>query len=71
MLGKVGPVVEQLNITEFLKDYGAASHVRPCRMTAGYSCDAFLNASDTQVTSQGMLKVQSQLVEVHGERKTL
>ena len=65
MLEKVGPVVEQSNITELLMDYGAASQVRPCRMTAGYSYEeAFLNATDTQVTSQGMVKAKSQLVEV-------
>ena len=53
LLEKVGLVVEQSNITELLMDSGAASQVRPCRMTAGYSCDAFPNATDTQVTSQG------------------
>ena len=31
-------------------------------MTAGYSCDAFRNATDTQVTSQGMLKAKSQSI---------
>ena len=41
-------------------------------MTAGYSYEeAFLNATDTQVTSQGMLKGKSQLVEVHGEKVTV
>ena len=54
--------VEQSNITELLMDSGAASPVRPCRMTAGYSCDAFRNATDTQVTSQGMLKAKSQSI---------
>ena len=52
-------------------DYGAASHVMFCRVTAGYSCDAFLNATDTQVTSQGMLKAKFQLVEVPGEKVTV
>ena len=69
---KVGPVVEQSNITELLMESGAASDVRPCRMTAGYSCEeAFLNATHTQVTSQGMLKAKSQFVEVHGEKVTV
>ena len=71
MRGKVGLVVEQSNITEFLMDSGAASQVRPCRMTAGYSCDAFRNATDTQVTSQGMLKAKSQLIGVPGESVTV
>ena len=31
------PVVEQSLITEFLMDYGVAGHVRPCRITVGYS----------------------------------
>ena len=53
-------------------NYGAASHVRPCRMTAGCSYEeAFLNATDTQFTSQRMLKANSQLVEVHGEKVTV
>ena len=57
MLEKVGPVEEQSNITELLMDSGAASHVRPCRMTAGYSYEeAFLKATGAQVASQGMLK---------------
>ena len=61
MLEKVGPVVEQSNITELLMDSGAASHVRPCRMTAGYSYEeAFLKATGAQVTSQ-----------VHGEKITV
>ena len=34
---KFGPVVEPSNITELLIYSGAASHVRPCRMTAGFS----------------------------------
>ena len=34
-MGKVGLVVEQSNITEFLLDSGAACRVRPCRVTAG------------------------------------
>ena len=71
MREKVGPVVEQSNITELLMDYGAASHVRPCRVAAGYSCDAFRNATDTQTTSQGILKAKSQLVEVLGEKVTV
>ena len=57
MLEEVGPVVEQSNITELLMDSGAASHVRPCRMTAGFSYEeAFLADTDTQITSQGTLK---------------
>ena len=41
-------------------------------MTAGCSYEeAFLNATDTQVTSQRMLKAKSQLVEVHGEKVTV
>ena len=72
MLEKVGPVVEQSNITELLMDSGAASQVRTCRMTAGYSYEEpFLNATDTQVTSQGMLKAKSQLVEVPREKVTV
>ena len=51
MRGTVGPVVEQSNITELLMDYGAASHVRSCRVTTGCSCDAFLNATDTDYIS--------------------
>ena len=71
MREKVAPVVEQSNITELLMDCGAASHARPCRVTAGYSCDAFLNATDTQTTPQGTLKAKSQLVEVPGEKVTV
>ena len=72
MLEKVGPMVEQSNITELLMGSGAASHVRPCRMTAGYSYEeAFLNATGAQVTSQGTLKTKSQLVDVHGEKITV
>ena len=33
--------------------------------------EAYLNGTDTQVTSQGMLKAKSQLVEVHGEKVTV
>ena len=41
-------------------------------MTAGCSYEeAFLNATDTQFTSQRMLKTNSQLVEVHGEKVTV
>ena len=41
-------------------------------MTAAYSYkEAFLNATDTQVTSHGMLKAKSQLVEVPGEKVTV
>ena len=36
-----------------------------------YSCDAILTATDTQTTSQGMLKAKSQLVEVPGEQVTV
>ena len=71
MLEKVGLVVEQSNITERLMDSGAASHVRPCRVTAGCSWDAFLNATDTQITSQGILTAKSHLVEVPGEKVTV
>ena len=71
MREKVGPVVEQSNITELLLDSGAACRVLPCRVTVGYSCDAFLNATNAQVTSQGMLKAKSQLVEVPGEKVTV
>ena len=71
MREKVGPVLEQSNITELLLGSGAACRVRPCRVTAGYSCDAFLDATDTQVTSQGMQKAKSQLVEVPGEKVTV
>ena len=53
-------------------DSEAASQVRPCRMTACYSYEeAFLNAKDTQITSQGMLKAKSQLFEVPGEKVTV
>ena len=69
MLEKVGPVVAQSNITELLMDSGAASHVRPCRMTVGYSYKkVFLKATGAQVTSQGTRKAKSQLVDVHGEK---
>ena len=72
MLEKVGPVVEQSNITELLMDSGAAGHVRPCRMTAGYSSEeAFLKATGAQVTPQGTLKAKSQLLDVHGEKITV
>ena len=72
MMEKVGPVVETSNITELLMDSGAASHVRPCRMTAGYSYEeALLKATGAQVTSQGMLKAKSQLIDVHGEKVTV
>ena len=49
-------------------DSGTASQVRPCRMTAGYSCDAFLNGTSTLVAFQGMLEAKSQLIEVPGEK---
>ena len=40
-----------------------------CKMTAGYTYEeAFLKATGGQVTSQGMLKAKSRLVEVHGEK---
>ena len=68
MREEVGPVVEQSHITELLMDSGAASQVRPCRMTAGYSCDAFLNGTSTLVAFQGMLEAKSQLIEVPGEK---
>ena len=71
LLEKVGPVVEQSNITELLMDSGAASQMRPCSMTAGYSCDPFLNAADTQVAYQGKLKAKSQLVDVPEEKVTV
>ena len=56
---KVGPVVEQSNITELLLDSGAACRVRPCRVTARDSCDAFLTATGAQATFQGTLEVKS------------
>ena len=38
-------------------------------MTTGYTSEeAFLKATGGQVTSQGMLKAKSRLVEVHGEK---
>ena len=53
-------------------DSGAASHVRPCRMTAGHSCEVtLLKATGAQVTSQGMLKAKSQMIELHGEKVTV
>ena len=46
MQEKVGPVVEQLNITELMMDSGAACHVWPCRMIVGYSFEeAFLTTT--------------------------
>ena len=45
MLEKVGAVVEQSNITELLMDSGAASHVKPCRMTAGHSYEGGISES--------------------------
>ena len=71
MRGKVRLEAEQSNITELLMDYGAANHVRSCRVTAGNSCDAFLNVTDTQTTSQGMLEAKSQLIEESGEKVTV
>ena len=53
---KVGPVVEQSNITELLLESGAACRVRPCRVIAGYSCDAFLTATGARATFQGTWK---------------
>ena len=54
MLEKVGPVVEQSNITELLLGSRAACRVRPCRVTAGYSCeDAVLTATGPKATFQG------------------
>ena len=70
-MGKVGPVVEQSNITVLLLDSGAACRVRPCRVTAGYSCDAFLTATGAQATFQGTLEVKSQRIDVHGEKITV
>ena len=70
-MGKVAPVVEQSNITELLLDSGAACRVRPCRVTAGYSCDAFLTATGAQTTFQGTLEVKSQRIDVHGEKITV
>ena len=69
--GKVGPVVEQANITELLLDSGAACRVRPCRVTAGYSRDAFLTATGAQTTFHGTLEVKSQRIDVHGEKTTV
>ena len=63
--------MEQYIITELLLDSGAACQVRACRVTTGYSCDAFLNGTETQVTSQGMLKAKSQLIEASGKKVTV
>ena len=72
MLEKVGPVVEQSNMTELWMESGAASLVGPCRMTAGCSCgEALLKATEAQAASQGMLNAKCQLVEVHGEKITV
>ena len=70
-MGKVVLVVEQSNITELLLDSGAACRVRLCRVTAGYSCDAFLTATGAQTTFQGTLEVKSQRIDVHGEKITV
>ena len=64
-MGKVGLVVEQSNTT------GAACRVRPCRVTAGYSCDALLIATGAHPTFQGTLEVKSQRIDVHGEKITV
>ena len=68
---KVGPAVEQSNITELLLDSGVASQVRPCRMTAGCSCDAFLTATGAQATFQGTVELKSQRIDVRGEKITV
>ena len=69
MLEKVGPVVEQSNITELLLDSRAACRVRPCRVTAGYACeDAVLTATGPKATFQGTLEVKSQRVDVLCEK---
>ena len=68
---KVRPEVEQSNITGLLLDSRAACRVRPCRVSAGYSCDAFLTATCAHATFQSMLEAKSQRIDVHGEKITV
>ena len=64
--------MDQSKTTELLLDSGAACRVRPCRVTAGYSCDAFLTATGAQAnTFQDTLEVKSQRIDVHGEKITV